>query len=79
VGGGVAGLVFGAGLLSLWLGGAVPATVAEGPAGGSPGAAVDYALNGLGDYLVLFGPWPVVAGILEGGLFGYWMTRLESP
>jgi hypothetical protein len=64
-----------AGFASVSLGGAVPATV---PASGSPGGLADYTVSTLGEYLELFGPWPILAGCVEGGLFGYWAAQLQN-
>lgn len=74
----VVGLLFlGAGWLSLELGGAVPLDVLTGPASLSPGGSAEYVLGGIGDYLDIYGPWPVLAGIVEGWAFGAWAAILS--
>jgi hypothetical protein len=70
-----AGAVCVAGFVSVSLGGAIPATV---PESGSPGGLTDYTVSTLSDYLELFGPWPILAGCVEGGLFGYWAAQLQD-
>jgi hypothetical protein len=73
-----AALVFGAGALSYSLGGPVPDGVIQGPVQGGPSGAGAYAVDSLSSYLELYGPWPVVAGIVEGGVFGFWGAVLAN-
>jgi hypothetical protein len=71
------GLLFlGAAWLSLELGGAVPLDVLSGPTSLSPGGSAEYVLGGLGDYLDIYGPWPILAGVVEGCAFGAWAAAL---
>jgi hypothetical protein len=64
--------------VSYTLGGTVPVEVAEGPAQGGPAGAGAYAVNSLSAYWDLYGPWPVLAGVVEGGVFGWWAAALTS-
>jgi hypothetical protein len=73
------GLVFAAGVASFALGGPVPAEVLT-PSAGGPSQQAAYVVDSLGTYVDLYGPLPPLAGVVEGGLFGYWIALLnESP
>lgn len=71
-------LIAGAGWLSYQLGGAVPLEVVQGPTHGTPVGAAEYAIRSLGSYITLYGPWPPLAGLIEGSFFGYWASVLAK-
>lgn len=71
-------LVAGAGWLSFELGGAVPLEVVQGPTHSGPAGAAEYVVRGLGSYFELYGPFPPLAGLVEGLFFGYWGSILAK-
>jgi hypothetical protein len=73
-----AGLVLGSTWLSLMLGGIAPLEAAMGPTNGSPAGLFAYSADSLGKYLEVWGPWPCVAGIVEGFAFGRWAYLLKT-
>lgn len=70
--------VLGSVWLSLFLGGVAPLEAAQGPTTGGPSGMASYTVTTLGAYLEVWGPWPCLAGVVEGCAFGRWAYALNK-
>jgi hypothetical protein len=71
-------MICGGSWLSLGLGGVVPAEVINGPVSASPSGLGTYILESIGAYLLIYGPIPLIAGMIQGFFFGRWGAVLDG-